>query len=581
MATLATLTVSLLLDAAKFQKELDKQAGTLGNFKKRLSAIGSGLTTVGKGMTAGLTLPLIGAGLAAVDAASDLEESMNKVQVVFGDAADSVVAFSQTAATSLGQSQQQALEAVGTFGNLFTSMGLGQDVAADMSTGLVTLASDLASFNNLDPTEVLDKLRSGLVGEVEPLRTLGVNLNQAMVQQRALEMGLADTADALTPAMLTQARYALILEQTANAQGDFARTSDGLANSQRIVKAQLRDLAASLGQELLPYAQQAVTWFRSLLDRFTALDPSTRRMVVVIAAIAAAAGPVLLVLGMLVSAIGALISPIGLVIAIVGLLAAAWAGNWGGIRDILMDVWENNLKPAFETLVAWLQENIPVALQFLSNFWQTVLLPAIQKVWSFISTVLIPIFLGIADVSTAVVGTAIRALAGLWQKVLWPALKKIWKFIQEKILPVLQRIADKVMEVVGPALQWLKDNVIVPLIGPFNNIKELIGNVVENMHKLAEKIRNLELPDWLTPGSPTPFEIGLRGIVRAMGDLNRIELPSLAGNMGRLDVAFAGAGGPASVREGDVNINVYGVPMRDEQDLRNAIRYSGLLLRTS
>lgn len=188
----------------------------------------------------------------AIDAASDLNESITKVGVVFGTSAIQVRSFAETAADSIGQSEQQALEATGTFGNLFVSMGLGGKSAADMSINLVKLASDLASFNNVDPTDALDALRSGLVGETEPLRRFGVNLNEATLKQKALELGLKTTGATLDPVVKAQAAYALILEQTTTAQGDFARTADGLANQQRTMTAQWADAKAELGEGLLP-----------------------------------------------------------------------------------------------------------------------------------------------------------------------------------------------------------------------------------------------------------------------------------------------------------------------------------------
>ncbi|MEZ5231022.1 MAG: hypothetical protein R2710_31390, partial [Acidimicrobiales bacterium] len=189
----------------------------------------------------------------SIGAASDLHESVSKAKVVFGDASGPVRKFAEDAAESLGQSQQQALEAAATFGNLFVSMGIGQQKSAEMSTSLVTLASDLASFNNASPEEALEALRSGLVGETEPLRRFGVNLNDATLRQKALELGLISTTkDALDPATKAQAAYALILEQTKTAQGDFARTSDGAANKQRILTAKFDDFKAKIGQALLP-----------------------------------------------------------------------------------------------------------------------------------------------------------------------------------------------------------------------------------------------------------------------------------------------------------------------------------------
>lgn len=199
-----------------------------------------------------------GLGLAAVAAkafvgdASDLNESMSKVDVVFGKNAKTVKDWAAKASTSMGQSKRQALEAAGTFGNLFDALGLTEDQMLSMSKSTVELATDLASFNNIGVDEALEKLRSGLVGEAEPLRALGVNINEATVKAKAMELGLADVSGELTDAAKVQARYALILEQTKNAQGDFARTSGGLANQQRILSAAFTDLKAGIGMALLP-----------------------------------------------------------------------------------------------------------------------------------------------------------------------------------------------------------------------------------------------------------------------------------------------------------------------------------------
>jgi hypothetical protein len=239
----------------------------------------------------------------------------------------------------MGMTQQSALEAAGTFGNLFSAMGVGQDQTLEMSEGLIQLASDLASFNNLDPTDVLEKLRSGMVGEVEPMRALGVNLAETTVQQKALQMGLAKTTDELTFQDKVMARYAIIMDQTKNSQGDFARTADGLANSTRIAKAQLADTGAIIGKNLLPMALAATKEVSKLVSSFAGLPPETQKTIVGIAGIAAAAGPTLVILGTLTKTVSAIIPAIqgvitimgapllatlGLVVVIIGGLIVAW-----------------------------------------------------------------------------------------------------------------------------------------------------------------------------------------------------------------------------------------------------------------
>lgn len=204
----------------------------------------------------------------SIQAASDLGETMSKSRVIFGDAADDIEDFGEQAAESIGLSKNAAIGAAATFGNFFTNIGQSQEAAARMSKELVGLAGDLASFNNLDPTDVLEKLRAGLSGEAEPLRAVGVFLTAAKVQAKAMELGLADAHGELSEGAKILARYHLILDETKTAQGDFARTSDGLANKTRILNAEMENLQAEVGQEAIPVALE---WNRVQLEVFKTL----------------------------------------------------------------------------------------------------------------------------------------------------------------------------------------------------------------------------------------------------------------------------------------------------------------------
>ncbi len=221
---------------------ISKLGGALGDVAK----IAGGFV-VAQGL---LQLPGLFSGM--IGNASDVNESLSKAQTVFGASSKSIEDFASTASTALGMTRGAALETTATFGNLFTAIGLSKPAAADLSKGIVSLGTDLASFNNLPTADVLEKLRAGLVGEAEPLRALGVNINEAMVKTKGLAMGLPMLGKELTEASKVQARYALIMEQTKTAQGDFARTSGGLANETKILKAQFGDLSADIGAKLLP-----------------------------------------------------------------------------------------------------------------------------------------------------------------------------------------------------------------------------------------------------------------------------------------------------------------------------------------
>lgn len=201
----------------------------------------------------------------AVGAASDLGETTLKVTQIFGsDALPALEEFAAAAAKSLGQSKQSALDAAATFGVFGKSAGLtGRDLAG-FSTEMVQLASDLASFGNTSPEEAIEAIGAALRGESEPIRRYGVLLDDATLRNRALALGLIKTTkEALTPQQRVLAAQAEILAQTSDAQGDFARTSDGLANQQRILRAELENSKAVLGEALLPAATAVVTFLNT------------------------------------------------------------------------------------------------------------------------------------------------------------------------------------------------------------------------------------------------------------------------------------------------------------------------------
>lgn len=204
--------------------------------------------------------------------ASDLNETMSKVGVVFGESSEEVIAFGKNAAKSLGMCANEALTAAGTYGNLLRSMELSNEESAKMSTTMVQLAGDLASFNNVPVEDALSAIRSGLVGENEPLKRFGVNLNAASLKAKALAMGLYEGKGELTAAAKAQAAYQIILEQTSLAQGDFSRTSEGMANSQRVLGATLENVRAKIGTALLPVIANLTGKLSTIVssDKFTA-----------------------------------------------------------------------------------------------------------------------------------------------------------------------------------------------------------------------------------------------------------------------------------------------------------------------
>lgn len=468
MGVIGSMVVKLMMDSAQFDRESQKSVS-------KAERVAAKMRSIGQGMSLTVTPAALGGMALAVNSASDLAESASKAKVVFGKAEPAVAAFADTAAEKIGMSEQVALEATGTFGNLFVAMKMGKPKAAEMSTGIVKLAGDLASFNNMNPAEVLEKLRAGLVGETEPLRALGVNLSAASVEAEALRMGLvkgaqdnvkvqsamaslaqahekvttvmkdensttaermaAKAAEAraqdalnkamkgtvpeLTAAQKAQAAYSLIMQQTKTAQGDFARTSEGAANKTRIMKAQLSDAAANMGTALVPAFTKGASIVADVAGWVSELNGPLKTVVIGLVVAAAAAGPLTYALGGMIS----------------GARGAAAAFQWlaaGKAKDTAATVLNKTT-----TLAASAATKIATAAQWLWNAALSAnpigliilaiaglvagLVLAYKKVGWFRAFVN-----GAFKVIGKVVGTVFRALvaAGKWA---WDKIKRIWE----------------------------------------------------------------------------------------------------------------------------------------------------------
>jgi len=291
------LRIDIIGDASKLNSALNTASGKLQAFGSRVSGIGKSLTTR-------LTLPLGIAGGAAIKMASDFEESLNKVNVAFGEASGTVREFAKTTLQQFGIAEGTALDMAALFGDMSTSMGLSVDSAADLSTSLVGLAGDLASFKNMNIEEVTTALAGVFTGETESLKRLGIVMTQVNLEQFAMEQGIKKTIKEMTQAEKVNLRYQFVMSKTANAQGDFARTSEGAANQMRIFQESMKELGASFGAVILPAFTKLVQKANAVLLKFRNLDEGTKKTIMIIGGIAAAIGPVLVVLGSMSSGIG-------------------------------------------------------------------------------------------------------------------------------------------------------------------------------------------------------------------------------------------------------------------------------------
>lgn len=205
-------------------------------------------------------------------------EDFNLFNVAMGKNAESAVEYASSLSEIMGIDPSEFMRTQGVFQTLTTGFGVSEARATEMSQALTQLGYDISSFYNTDVESAMQKLQSGIAGELEPLRRLGYDLSKAKLEEIALSLGIDKTYDAMTQAEKAQLRYYAILTQVTTAQGDMARTIEQPANQMRILNAQIEQLKRSLGnvllpilQEVLPILVEATKVLRNVVDQIALL----------------------------------------------------------------------------------------------------------------------------------------------------------------------------------------------------------------------------------------------------------------------------------------------------------------------
>jgi phage-related protein len=498
MATnaVATAFVSIVPSMAGFEGKLRSQlggemdtAGTEGG--KRL---GGGLVNAAKSFI-GPLVATFGA-FAAVDffkgsieAASTLAESQNAIKVTFGEAAGAIATLGEDSATRLGLSTS-AFNGIATQFSAFagTIAGAGGDVSKVVDE-LSTRGADFASVMNLDVKDALGLFQSGLAGETEPLRKYGIDMSAAAVEAYALSKGIWDGAGTMTEAQKVQARYGSLMEQTSKTAGDFANTSDGLANSQRIANAELENARAEMGDALLPVmsdltkfaAETFIPIIEGMGDAIAWVRDNANIVVPVLAGLAAA---LLVILAPSIwAAVTAtwafttalLANPIVLIALGVGVLIAALVAlimNWDAVVAFVSEVWDG--------FVGWLTDGLNAFAEWWGGVWDGIA-QFFANVFDWIGQFIAdwwPLLLGIF---TGGIGLVVGLIIQNWDAIV--------KFTTDAFNAISQFIADTWDNIVGffsaagaVLLDWWNgywSGLIGFFQGLFSGIGDFIGGVFQ------------------------------------------------------------------------------------------------------
>ena len=295
------LTVMFGADFQGFEKAMKNATKKLNRFERNAKRLGTQLST-------NLTLPLLAVGAGAVKLASDFEESLNKVNVSFGESSKEVESFAKTTLDNFGIAEGSALEMASLFGDLSTSIGFTQKSAADMSVELVGLAGNLASFKNVQIDVAQTALKGIFTGETEALKNLGINVTENVLRQSEFFKALGKTFNQLTLVEKTQIRFNEVIKQSANAQGDYIRTQDGVANSARNLQESIKELGQQFGTLLIPLTKDLINALKGVVDTLRGLTDNQKEAIIFFGKVIAIVGPVIAILGTLAGAISSLLA---------------------------------------------------------------------------------------------------------------------------------------------------------------------------------------------------------------------------------------------------------------------------------
>lgn len=527
---------ALQREVIKTEKELKSLESQATNCNSTLKNIGetAGKVATGAGKVSSAMMPATiaigGLSIAAGNLGSDLLESLNKVEVACGEGAEEVIKFSEITLDSFGIAKGSALDMVAQFSDMGTGMGIGTEAANSMSMSLVGLAGDLASFKNVRIDVAKTALNGIYTGETESLKQLGIVMTEANLQEYAHAQGINKKINEMNQAEKVQLRYNYVLDKTKNAQGDFANTSDGAANSMRVASEAIKEAGASIGVMLAPMIAKAAQYISDLVKKFIDLDDGTKKVILVILGVIATIAPlakliqgVSIVVGgatvaistitgavklytgatttgtiaskALAAAMKFMTGPIGIVITIITALVGVFIYLWNTsdeFRAFWINLWEKIkeiTRAVVDSIIVFFQETIPNAFNNLKNF--------IMGIPEFVKGV----FNNIKNSIENILNSICNFILNVWnsiKEIFSSALDTILNFVNEKfgwLIEAVSTIFEGIRMYFQGWWEFIKNIflgailLILDLVtGNFTKLKEDASNILNNLKEALNMI---------------------------------------------------------------------------------------------
>lgn len=382
-------------------KKLEKQSKEFGgnltqnlkNAGQAMQDFGGKVTSAGQSLTTKVTLPLAAAGGVAFKFAADLQDAMGASDQIFKNSAGEIKAWADGLESHYGIAESEALTYANTMGAMLQNIGgLSEEEAAKQSQILIELAGDMTAMFGGTTESAVQALTGALKGNNSMLDNYGMGVNEATIKTKALEMGLIEEGDQLDLAGKQAATLALIMEQTADAQGQAAREAEGASGSMRSLTTELKNIAGELGEILLPIITPFIQKIGEITGKFKELSPETQEIIVKVGLLVAAIGPLLLIIGKTITIVGtitaalpvlgtaftALTGPIGIAIAAVAAIIAIGVllyKNWdtvkakaGELKDAVVQKF-NDIKTGIAEKIDGAKESVRLAIEKIKGFF--------------------------------------------------------------------------------------------------------------------------------------------------------------------------------------------------------------------
>lgn len=403
-------------DIKGFTNNIDKAIVSVDKLEKttlqKLSKIGDSFVSIGTKASI-LSVALVGAGAKAFSMAADFEDAMGATEQIFKDSSDTVQKWANNLDTSYGIAKKEALEYSNLMGSMLINIGkLTEEQATKQSAKLIELAGDLTAMYGGTTQDAVRALTGALKGNNTMLDNYGMAVNEALIKQKALELGLISGTSEMNLQAKQAATLALIWEQTGAAQGQAAREADGASGAMRKFRTEVANLSTELGETLLPIITPMISKLTDFVSGLRALSPEMQSLIVGVAGVTAVAGPLLIVIGnilktlpLIKAALVSLTGPIGIVVGAIAGATALIISNWDSIKEYFTSGGGSELFDSIKKLFITVKD---VVLDVFSNIKNT-----ITTIWNAIGDTLIKVFGNSFDTIMTVVTIAIDVVSGV------------------------------------------------------------------------------------------------------------------------------------------------------------------------